>query len=155
MSVLPIAAGLLMLAAPIVVAQEAPKPADRTTQSGVYTADQATRGRNLFLGSCKSCHAPESQTGANFARLWMGKPLLELFKYVSQNMPENDPGSLAPEVNADIIAYLLQLNAMPPGKVELIADTTALRGTRVESKDTPKSGAAPAPSPARRFREPR
>lgn len=150
-----VAVGLTLAAAPRTRAQDSTRTAERSTLAGVYTEEQAGRGRNLFLGSCKSCHAPESQTGANFARLWMGKPLLELFKYVSQNMPENDPGSLAPEVNADIIAYLLQLNAMPAGKAELMADTTALRETRVESKDTPKSGAAPAPSPARRFKEPR
>ncbi|HEY9226295.1 MAG TPA: hypothetical protein VIP11_06600, partial [Gemmatimonadaceae bacterium] len=83
-----------MLAAPIVAAQDAPKPAERSTQAGVYTADQATRGRNLFLGSCKSCHAPESQAGANFARLWGGKELLMLYKYISEKMPDNDPGSL-------------------------------------------------------------
>ena len=150
-----VAVGLTLAAAPHLRAQDTSRTAERSTLAGVYTQEQAGRGRNLFLGSCKSCHAPESQTGANFARLWMGKPLLELFRYVSQNMPENDPGSLAPEVNADIIAYLLQLNAMPAGKAELMADTTALRAMRVESKDTPKPGAAPAPSPTRRFREPR
>src|SRR5262249_60531905 len=121
-------------------AQESTRTAERSTLGGVYTQEQAGRGKNSFLGSCKSCHAPESQTGANFARLWIGKPLLELFKYVSQNMPENDPGSLAPEVNADIIAYLLQLNAMPAGKGGLMRETTGARAESVQTTETPRRG---------------
>jgi len=154
-----VAAGITLAAAPHTHAQDSTRTTGRSTLSGVYTVEQAGRGKNLFLGSCKSCHAPESQTGANFSRLWMGKPLLELFKYVNQSMPENDPGSLAPEANADIIAYLLQLNAMPAGKTELMPDTTALRDTRVESS-APKSDPTPPRSPApaalsRAAREPR
>lgn len=113
---------------------------EHSTLSGVYTAEQATRGRNVFLGSCKSCHAPESHVGPNFTKLWVGKPLLELFKYVSESMPENDPGSLAPETNADVVAYLLQLNAMPAGKTELPAERATLREIRVEAKEQPKPG---------------
>ena len=143
-----VAVGITLTATSHARAQDSTRTTERSTLSGIYTAEQAGRGKNFFLGSCKSCHAPESQTGANFARLWMGKPLLELFKYVNKSMPENDPGSLAPEVNADIIAYLLQLNAMPAGKRELVADTAALRDTRVESS-APKSDPTPARSPAR------
>ena len=143
-----VAAGITLAAASLARAQDSTRTTERSTLAGVYTEVQAGRGRNLFLGSCKSCHAPESQTGTNFARLWMGKPLLELFKYVNQNMPENDPGSLGPDVSADIVAYLLQLNAMPAGKTELLADTTALRDTRVEAS-APKSDSAPVRSPAR------
>ena len=121
-------------------AQDQTRPAERSTLAGVYTEEQATRGKNSFLGSCKSCHAPESQTGTNFTRLWLGKPLLELFNYVSEAMPENDPGTLPPDMNADIVAYLLQLNAMPPGQTELVADTSVMRATRVEMKE-PGAGA--------------
>src|SRR4029079_18351273 len=96
---------------------------------------------NVFLGSCKSCHAPESHVGPNFTRLWVGKSLLDLFKYVSESMPENDPGSLAPETNADVVAYLLQLNAMPAGKTELTAEQAVLREIRVEAKEQPKPAA--------------
>ena len=34
------------------------KPVDSTTLSGVYTAAQAARGRNVYAGSCRSCHSP-------------------------------------------------------------------------------------------------
>jgi len=132
---------LLLAAAHLAFGQDTTRAApEHSTLSGVYTAEQATRGRNVFLGSCKSCHAPESHVGPNFTKLWVGKPLLELFKYVSESMPENDPGSLAPETNADVVAYLLQLNAMPAGKTELPAERATLREIRVEAKEQPKPG---------------
>ena len=140
-------AGLIAaLAASPALAQDTTKPAERTTQAGVYTAEQATRGRDLFMGSCKSCHAPSTQTGSAFARSWGNRPLLDLFKYVSEKMPDNDPGSLAPDVNADILAYLLQLNAMPVGTVVLAPDSTALRDIKLEFKDSTAVKAPPAAS---------
>ena len=41
------------------------------------------------------------------------------FTFVATKMPKNDPGSLAPEDVADVVAYLLQMNKMPTGKSEL------------------------------------
>ena len=136
---------LLLSGAHVALGQDTTRTVEHSTLSGVYTAEQATRGRNVFLGSCKSCHAPESHVGANFTRLWVGKPLLDLFKYVSEAMPENDPGSLAPETNADVVAYLLQLNAMPAGKTELLPEQALLREIRVEAKEQPKPAADKPP----------
>ena len=141
-----IAVCLLLSGAHLAIGQDTTRAvAEHSTLSGVYTAEQATRGRNVFLGSCKSCHAPESHVGSNFTRLWVGKPLLELFKYVSEAMPENDPGSLAPETNADVVAYLLQLNAMPVGKTELTTERAMLREIRVEAKEALKPGVDKSP----------
>lgn len=116
------------------LAQDSTRQVPRSTLTGVFTTEQANRGKNVFLGSCKSCHAPESHVGANFSRLWVGKPLLALFKYVSEGMPENDPGSLGAEANADVVAYLLQLNGMPTGAGELAPDSTVMRQILVEPK---------------------
>jgi mono/diheme cytochrome c family protein len=126
--------GLLATLAAPAVAQDSTKQTPRSTLTGVFTIEQASRGKNVFLGSCKSCHAPESHVGANFQRLWVGKPLLALFKYVSEGMPENDPGSLGAEANADVVAYLLQLNGMPTGTSELAPDSTVMRSILVEPK---------------------
>jgi hypothetical protein len=67
-----------------------------------------------------------------FKRLWVGKPLSNLFVYVTERMPKNDPGSLAPEDVADVVSYLLQLNAMPPGLSELPPDMDSLKKFRIE-----------------------
>jgi S-disulfanyl-L-cysteine oxidoreductase SoxD len=48
-------------------------------------------------------------------------------------MPKNEPGSLAPEEYADVLAYLLQLNGMPAGERDLPADSTALKRIRIDT----------------------
>src|SRR6266550_1197984 len=79
------------------VAKEPPAPAGPSTQDGIYTDEQAKRGRYVYSASCRSCHTPQSHTGATFAQWWRNKPLADLFTFVATKMPKNDPGSLAPE----------------------------------------------------------
>ena len=105
----------------------------RSTASGVYTEEQATRGRDTYQMQCKSCHTPASHTGATFASWWDRKPLSELFQFVTTRMPKNEPGSLQPDEYADVIAYLLKLNEMPSGREELPADSVALKKIRIET----------------------
>jgi mono/diheme cytochrome c family protein len=112
-----------------------------STLSGVYTDAQATRGRYVYIGGCKYCHSPETHTGAIFAKWWRGKQLSDLYSYVLEQMPKNDPGSLAPEDVADVVAYLLKLNAMPVGKQELYPDVDSLKKYRIEMKPSSTSTA--------------
>jgi mono/diheme cytochrome c family protein len=105
-----------------------------STLSGVYTEAQAARGKDVYAGNCRSCHTPMSHTGAMFATWWHGKQLSDLFTFVSTQMPKNDPGSLSPEDAADVVAYLLQMNAMPPGKAELYPDADSLKKFRIETR---------------------
>ena len=105
-----------------------------TTLSGVYTDAQAMRGKDVYAGNCRSCHAPQSHTGETFAAHWRGKPLAELFVFVSTRMPQNDPGSLSPEDVADVVAYLLKMNAMPAGRTELYPAADSLKRIRIEMK---------------------
>ena len=104
----------------------------RSTASGVYTEEQATRGRDTYQMQCKSCHTPASHTGATFASWWDRKPLSELFEFVTTRMPKNEPGSLQPDEYADVIAYLLKLNELPSGTEPLPADSVALKKIRIE-----------------------
>jgi len=145
-------AGALMMAAMAGVAAQSkaptakhatPKPAHApaadtvkgpSTLDGLYTDEQASRGKDVYLGSCRSCHTPASHTGATFNQWWRGKHLSDLFAFVSTRMPKNDPGSLAPEDVADVMAYLLKINAMPVGPNELPADADSLKKYRIEAK---------------------
>ncbi|HLA90017.1 MAG TPA: cytochrome c [Gemmatimonadaceae bacterium] len=115
--------------------QKAVKPATRpatpSTLSGVYTAEQADRGRDVYVNSCKSCHTPVSHTGATFQSWWAGRTVADLFVYVAERMPKNDPGSLSPEEAADVVAYLFRMNGLPAGKKELPADGTELGKIRI------------------------
>jgi len=110
----------------------APEPT-RSTASGVYTADQAVRGRDTYLMQCKSCHTPESHTGTTFATWWDRKPLSELYQFIVTRMPKNEPGSLQPQEYIEVVAYLLKLNDMPSGSDELPADSVALKKIRIET----------------------
>jgi mono/diheme cytochrome c family protein len=103
-----------------------------TTKSGVYTSQQALRGRDVYAGMCRNCHTPESHTGAVFNAKWKGRSLAELYTYIRDQMPKNEPGSLSEQENADVLAYLLRLNQMPAGQNELSTDATALKRIRIE-----------------------
>jgi mono/diheme cytochrome c family protein len=121
-------------------AKKAPaRPPAKSTLSGVFTAEQANRGKNVYSSSCKNCHTAESHTGATFAKWWAGKQLSDLYSFMSTNMPKNDPGSLAPEEYADLLAYLLRMNAMPAGKVELPPDPDELQKIRISLRRPTKT----------------
>ena len=108
----------------------------------VYTDAQAKRGRYVYASSCTSCHSATTHTGATFAQWWRNKPLSDLFVYVATKMPKNDPGSLAPEDAADVVAYLLKMNAMPTGTTELYPDADSLKAVRIETRRTRSSSSS-------------
>ena len=103
----------------------------RTTHAGVYSAAQAERGKMQYAVSCRSCHTAASHTGVTFAKWWKDRTLADLFGYMRTQMPKNDPGSLEPEQYADVVAYLLKMNAMPAGRADLPSDSSALAQIRI------------------------
>jgi S-disulfanyl-L-cysteine oxidoreductase SoxD len=117
-------------ATPAAAQQDSAPP--RTSRAGVYSPEQAERGRMQYAVNCRSCHTAASHTGVTFAKWWKGRTLADLYAYMSSQMPKNDPGSLAPEQYADVVAYLLKMNAMPAGTAELLPDSTALAQIRIE-----------------------
>jgi mono/diheme cytochrome c family protein len=116
-------------------------PSPLSTLSGVYTDEQAQRGREVYASSCRSCHTPASHTGETFNKWWRGKRLSDLFSFVETRMPKNDPGSLAVEDVADVVAYLMKMNAMPVGKEEMYPDADSLKKFRIEAKRSSSSTA--------------
>src|SRR5687767_2656986 len=92
----------LLAAAGLVAAQ----PAMRSTQDGVYTAAQATEGREIFAMSCQSCHTPTFHSGPQFRNKWFGRSLGELFEYLQNEMPKSAPGTLSEEEYLASVAYL-------------------------------------------------
>jgi mono/diheme cytochrome c family protein len=116
----------------MVAAQGDANGAARTTSSGVYTAEQANRGRDTYAMQCKSCHTPASHTGQTFAQWWDRKPLSELYQFILTRMPKNEPGSLQPDEYVDVMAYLLKLNDLPSGSEPLPADSVAMKKIRID-----------------------
>ncbi|MXO71005.1 c-type cytochrome [Alteraurantiacibacter buctensis] len=104
------------------------------TGTGRYTAEQAAAGAQVYAINCAMCHGARMEgrgeipplTG-RFVANWAGRPVADLFAYVSRAMPQHAPGSLAPEQNAHLVALLLQANGVPAGARELPADEAALQ----------------------------
>jgi len=105
----------------------------QTTARGVYTDAQAAEGAALYKGVCASCHGENlmgtfevpTLTG-RFVANWSNGSVGTLFTYVSDAMPQMAPGTLSPEDNARIVAYLLKANGMPAGAQPLPSDRAAL-----------------------------
>jgi mono/diheme cytochrome c family protein len=93
----------------------------------VFSVAQAERGEQRFKVSCSSCHTPSSFGGGAFAERWSGQTMGEVFDFVSNAMPENDPGGLKKEDYADVLAFILGVNGYPVGNDDLPTDTVALK----------------------------
>ena len=125
-------AALLMLAASLAsAAAQAPK-AGVTTSSGVYTSQQAMRGEMTYMNLCVGCHAVGTYAAPAFREKWNGVPLSQLFDFLSNTMPKNDPGSLEPDEYAQVIAYILRANGAPLGKTVLPSDLSSLKKIRID-----------------------
>jgi hypothetical protein len=95
---------------------------------GVYTAAQASRGEAVYTRSCSGCHEGQDADGPLligklFLDRWREDSLGSLFTFVRTTMPGNAPGSLDPQVYADVLAFLLEANGLPAGSRELTPDT--------------------------------
>ncbi len=124
--------GAVPRVAEVAVAQQDSLGPPRSSREGVYSADQAERGNEIYVMSCANCHPPVTHTGAAFMAKWEGRPLLDLFEYIRASMPKNDPGTLTELEYVRVLAYLLKMNGMPAGSVELSPDSTALARIRTE-----------------------
>lgn len=131
-----------------------------------YTAAQAEQGKAAFAQNCASCHganlddgpfAPPLKGGA-FMQKFGGKSADGLFT-VLNTMPPASPGTLGAATYAQILAYLLQSNTIPPvGTQELPSDPRLLAAMTIPaatynsffpnfSPYTPRPPAVAAPSP--------
>jgi S-disulfanyl-L-cysteine oxidoreductase SoxD len=130
-----------------VQAQESAPAETKSVWDGVYTEEQAKRGEPTYHKQCATCHGEmltggESApplTGGAFLANWNGLTLGDLFERIRKTMPQNAPGKLSRQENADILAYALSINKFPAGKTELSRQTEFLKEIRFESmKPEPK-----------------
>ncbi len=124
-----------------------------TTLARVFTSEQATKGREVYLLACVSCHSPADHTGGGFWKDLLGKTVAEFFSYLRNNMPQDNAGSISDDDYVNVTAYMLSLNAMPAGDTPLRADSTAQARIKIVSLDTVKPPAAP-PVTTRKGRHP-
>jgi cytochrome c len=115
----------------------------RSVTEGVYTAEQAMRGREIYRRRCVLCHLDTGQgqtampvipgesleregdaeapaiAGEAFQKKWNGRTAWALFGTMASTMPVGGVGSLSPPEYADLLAYLFVLNKYPAGAAEL------------------------------------
>lgn len=115
------------------MAQSSHPNGQRSTGEGVYTREQWMRGRDVYAGLCAGCHPAITHVGPMFTTSWAGKKLSDLFGFLRERMPKNDPGSLSEQEYVDVMSYMLRLNGMPAGVDDLPADSLALTKIRIDS----------------------
>jgi len=114
------------------------QPATLSSQwDGVFTIEQAARGRVAYAEHCSSCHGPDLRgvpqlvrypgqsastpalIGDTFARNWEGLSLGDLHERIRTSMPQQNPGSIGSQTVSDILAFMLDSSGYPPGASEL------------------------------------
>jgi quinoprotein glucose dehydrogenase len=114
----------------------------RRVQDGVFSTEQAARGKSAFDLSCSRCHnvaltgserGPAIKGPAFLAR-WEKDSLAGLFTKIRDTMPEGGPGTVKDEQKIDILSYILQQNGFAAGKEELTANVSSLEDIRLSKK---------------------
>src|SRR5687768_13306023 len=101
---------------------------------GAYTQDQADAGAQAYVEGCQRCHQPDMGgtseapplAGPAFRTKWGAQPVTDLLTLVQETMPPARPGSLGPEVYAQIVAHILDRNNVAPGQVALSTTSSGM-----------------------------
>ena len=120
----------------------AQEPPMRSVWDGVYSEDQAKRGRSLYNQHCMACHGDSLSggeqapplAGGEFLSNWNGLTVGDLFERIRTSMPLNNPQTLNRDTNALILAYILSVNRFPAGQAELSTRTEVLKLIRIAAK---------------------
>jgi S-disulfanyl-L-cysteine oxidoreductase SoxD len=115
---------------------------EKKVWDGVFSSDQAARGKSAFEGSCSRCHnvaligseRGPAIKGTAFLSHWEKDNLAGLFIKIRDTMPEGGPGTVSDELKIDILSYILQQNGFPAGPQELKVDLSALEDIRLGKK---------------------
>ena len=101
---------------------------------GIYSADQAHRGEDLYKKQCTACHGEALDgagpypplSGDEFLSKYTGKPASNVYDMIQKLMPATAPGTLTRPQAADLLAYILSFNKFPAGKTDLPNDDASL-----------------------------
>jgi len=112
----------------------------RTVADGVYSVEQADRGRRTYTVFCENCHAADlagtnsGDSGAPPLKrdgFMVGSDARALLTKIRQTMPLDAPASLEAAEYLDVLAYIFQQNGFPAGPAPLPADEAALGAIRI------------------------
>jgi len=121
----------------------------RSAKDGVYTAEQAKRGEQLYGDACAACHDPKlvggigpALAGKDFLGAWKDKAVADVFTKIKVEMPLTAPGTLSAEQTADVVSFILSANQFPAGATALPTDATPLKDILIG--EAAPAGAAPS-----------
>ena len=105
-----------------------------TVWDGVFTEDQAARGRTTYEQACAACHLDDllgdgvapALTGTAFEYRWNTLSVGDMLAMIRATMPPAAPASLNTQAYADIVSYVLHSNGLPAGRRELPPDEALL-----------------------------
>ena len=124
-------------------AAQQPAGGERKIWDGVYTEEQAARGKPRFEASCIRCHNIEligsergpALKGNAFLAKYENDSLASIYTLMRDTMPRDGGAAVVSDVvKVDILAYILQRNDVPAGKEELKLDMSALEGIKISKK---------------------
>jgi cytochrome c5 len=101
--------------------------AQATVLDGVYTSEQAARGKLRYAMSCSACHQDmltgtdvfPALAGDEFVMRWEERKVEDLLRKITTQMPPDGSLALPDQEWLDLIAYVLEVNRYPAGSQPL------------------------------------
>ena len=134
--------GFTALTLSLAVAQNSSGSSSSSNSSGSkaklpFSTSQAKSGQKVYGANCQSCHGQNlgggqgpALKGSAFLSQYGGKPISNLYTYISKNMPLGNVGSLSKQQYLDVTAYLLSQNGFQPsGKALTEKNASATLGS--------------------------
>lgn len=130
---------ILALPALGVVTVLSAQTAEKSVWSGVYTDEQAARGKAAYAANCATCHgeslagidAAPPLTGSTFLNNWNSTSAGDLFTRIKKTMPLTAPDTLSGKTVSDIEAFVFQSNGFPAGQVALPSNPAMMAGVKI------------------------
>ncbi len=108
---------------------------------GVFTAEQAERGRFVVQTHCSECHHEDLRggeapalIGPTFMIKWETHTVERLFHKIRDTMPTRGSRDVTEAQKLDSVAFILQQNGFPAGATELKESTGDARGNPYRAK---------------------
>jgi len=133
---LPVVAAIAIGLGSSVAASGAPPP------KVSFSAAQASAGEKLYASKCSACHgerleggAGPALSGATLTTLSKNTKLTigDMFTFITQQMPLNEPASLTHDQYVSIMAFILHFNGYKTGSQPLTFNSATNSTTVVQS----------------------
>jgi ankyrin repeat protein len=119
-----------------------PAAPSRSNRDGVYTEEQAKRGKQVYGRACAVCHLDNLQgdsvsptlVGPTFFARFPDATAFDVISQIRGEMPQNAPDSLGDQAYVDLLSYLLKVNGNRAGSEELKTDVAELEKIAIKGQ---------------------